>query len=121
MEMNGILDQMASYVIAKKDGEGSTAMVGLVQSSDLAVLTRLVCKNDDACAAFQTRFPGDDGTGNQGNETNDMVCYKGGLAIERNWQMCDVTSELPPPCHLSSAEQQIERLLTRYRTTDHLK
>jgi hypothetical protein len=22
-----------------------------------------------------------------------MVCYKGGLAIERNWQMCDVTSE----------------------------
>jgi hypothetical protein len=63
----------------------------------LAVLTFPVCKNDDACAAFQTRLPGNDGTGNQGNETNDMVCYKGGLAIERNWQMCDVTSELPPP------------------------
>jgi len=52
-----------------------------------------VCKNDDACAAFQTRYPGNDGTGSQGNETNDMVCYKGGLAIERNWQMCDVTSK----------------------------
>lgn len=105
MEMNGILDQMASYVTVRMDGEGSIAMVGLARFSNLAVLTRLVCKNDDACAAFQTRFPGDDGTGNQGNETNDMVCYKGGLAIERNWQMCDVTSELLPSCRLSSAEQ----------------
>lgn len=39
MEMNGILDQMASYVTVRMDGEGSIAMVGLAQSSDLVVLT----------------------------------------------------------------------------------
>lgn len=22
-----------------------------------------------------------------------MICYKGGLAVEQNYQMCDVTSE----------------------------
>jgi len=28
-----------------------------------------------------------------------MVCYKGGLAVEENFQMCDVTSK-PGFCHL---------------------
>jgi hypothetical protein len=58
-----------------------------------------VCENDKACASFQPRFPGEDsnkGDGNAGNNDqheSDMVCYKGGLAVEQNYQMCDVTSE----------------------------
>jgi hypothetical protein len=28
-----------------------------------------------------------------GEEVNDMLCYNGGLAVEHNFQMCDVTSE----------------------------
>lgn len=94
MEMNVILGQMGSCVTVKKDGEVSTVTVSLPLSHTPAYAHDLVCKDDDACAAFQTRYPGNDNKGNQGNETNDMICYKGGLAIERNWQMCDVTSEL---------------------------
>ncbi|WVQ97528.1 hypothetical protein IAU59_004642 [Kwoniella sp. CBS 9459] len=52
-----------------------------------------VCKNDKACSSFQPRYPGDDdGSGSDDGEENDMVCYKGGLAVERNFQMCDVTN-----------------------------
>ncbi|WVR04242.1 hypothetical protein IAU60_001242 [Kwoniella sp. DSM 27419] len=55
-----------------------------------------VCKTDKACAAFQPRNP-TDGEGlfhptASDNDENDMVCYKGGLAVERNFQMCDVTN-----------------------------
>lgn len=55
----------------------------------------VVCENDKACAAFQPRFPGDDvdrGSDDEERESN-MVCYKGGLAVQQNYQMCDVTSE----------------------------
>ena len=58
-----------------------------------------VCKNDKACSAFKTRFPSDgnggsaDGNGEGGVGEDDMVCYQGGLAVEQNLQMCDVTSE----------------------------
>ena len=77
-----------------KEGWGGINCNGELSNSHFRYSAKpSVCKNDDACAAFQTRFPEGDGTGSQGNETNDMVCYKGGLAIERNWQMCDVTSE----------------------------
>jgi hypothetical protein len=38
-----------------------------------------------------------------------MVCYKGGLAIERNWQMCDVTSELLHASHTVEQADQIDR------------
>lgn len=85
-----------SSVTARRDGAVSTATVHLINSSTGSIrgADYLVCKNDDACAGFQTRFPGNEGNGGAAaNETSDMVCYKGGLAIERNWQMCDVTSE----------------------------
>ena len=53
-----------------------------------------VCKNDQACAAFNTRIPGPVSTGDGSEEEeDDMVCYKGGLAVQQNFQMCDVTSE----------------------------
>jgi hypothetical protein len=58
-----------------------------------------VCKSDKVCAAFKPRTPIDDGSdprlpGGDGDEDiNDMVCYKGGLAVQHNFQMCDVTSE----------------------------
>jgi hypothetical protein len=61
-----------------------------------------VCENDKACAAFQPRFPGDE-TSNDGIDNDDdqresdMVCYKGGLAVQQNYQMCDVTSEYRGP------------------------
>ncbi|WVQ83751.1 hypothetical protein IAT38_005895 [Cryptococcus sp. DSM 104549] len=47
-----------------------------------------VCKNDKACAAFRPRSDSLD----NGDEEDDMVCYQGGLAIEQNFQMCDVTN-----------------------------
>ena len=48
-----------------------------------------VCKKDEACSAFRSRWP-DDGTE---VKEGDMQCYKGGLAVQENFQMCDVTSE----------------------------
>ncbi|KAK4685767.1 ATP-binding cassette, subfamily G (WHITE), member 2, partial [Tremellales sp. Uapishka_1] len=51
-----------------------------------------VCKTDQACAGFRTRQLYDDSPSNGGEEIDDMVCYKGGLAIEQNFQMCDVTN-----------------------------
>ncbi|WWC58962.1 uncharacterized protein I303_101507 [Kwoniella dejecticola CBS 10117] len=55
-----------------------------------------VCKTDKACSAFRPRNPPSDGLENpdgQGeDEEDDMVCYKGGLAVQRNFQMCDVTN-----------------------------
>lgn len=53
---------------------------------------RAVCKNDDACAGFRPRRRPNDGSDGEQDE-NDMVCYKGGIAVEENFQMCDVTSE----------------------------
>ncbi|ODO01783.1 hypothetical protein I350_06612 [Cryptococcus amylolentus CBS 6273] len=45
-----------------------------------------VCKNDGACAGFLPRSEGaEDGE-------DDMVCYKGALAVRENFQMCDVTN-----------------------------
>jgi hypothetical protein len=71
-----------------------------------------VCKNDQACADFPTRYPGDPdqapGGNSNGNGTDDMVCYKGGLAIERNFQMCDVTSEFSA----SSAQSCRDRVIS---------
>ena len=53
-----------------------------------------MCKNDQACSGFRTRIPGSGSSGDgTEDETDDMVCYKGGLAVEQNFQMCDVTSE----------------------------
>lgn len=48
-----------------------------------------MCKKDEACSAFRSRWP-DDGTE---VKEGDMQCYKGGLAVQENFQMCDVTSE----------------------------
>ncbi|WVQ75296.1 hypothetical protein IAR50_004912 [Cryptococcus sp. DSM 104548] len=46
-----------------------------------------VCKNDGACAGFLPRSDGaEDG------DEDDIVCYKGGLAVRENFQMCDVTN-----------------------------
>ncbi len=59
-----------------------------------------VCETNKACASFsplgvenpslRTDSPDSE---DQDDETNGMVCYKGGLAIQQNHQMCDVTSE----------------------------
>nr|XP_019047681.1 ATP-dependent permease [Kwoniella bestiolae CBS 10118]OCF26611.1 ATP-dependent permease [Kwoniella bestiolae CBS 10118] len=54
-----------------------------------------VCKTDKACSAFRPRSSPSDGfeqddTGDQ--DEDQMVCYKGGLDVERNFQMCDVTN-----------------------------
>jgi hypothetical protein len=64
----------------------------------MPLLTLPVCKTDKACKPFKPRTPIDDGSGGQipddDEDKNDMVCYKGGFAVEHNYQMCDVTSEL---------------------------
>ncbi|ORY24112.1 hypothetical protein BCR39DRAFT_335530 [Naematelia encephala] len=48
-----------------------------------------VCKTSNACSALRSRVPVDD-DGVDG--ADDMVCYRGGLAISENFQMCDVTN-----------------------------
>ena len=56
------------------------------------VVYRSVCKNDQACGGFRpSTRPGDGSQGDQ--DESDMTCYKGGLAVEENFQMCDVTSK----------------------------
>ncbi len=61
------------------------------------IAEKAVCKTDKACKPFKPRTPVDDGRGGQlpddGDEQDDMVCYKGGIAVEHNYQMCDVTSK----------------------------
>lgn len=59
----------------------------------------VVCETNKACKVFKPRTPPDEGRGGQspddgGDEQDDMVCYKGGIAVEHNYQMCDVTSKL---------------------------
>ena len=53
-----------------------------------------MCKDDKACKGFKLRNPVDNMLEPDDDEEdkNDMVCYKGGLAIEQNFQMCDVTN-----------------------------
>ncbi|WWC87386.1 uncharacterized protein L201_002275 [Kwoniella dendrophila CBS 6074] len=54
-----------------------------------------VCKTDKACKAFLPKSPPSDGldkSEDEDEDENDMVCYKGGLAVQRNFQMCDVTN-----------------------------
>lgn len=75
-----------------KDGWGGINCNGELRYNSCGIsLSCAVCKDDDACSAFKTRLPGSDGR--VGEEIDDMVCYKGGLAVEQNFQMCDVTSE----------------------------
>lgn len=55
-----------------------------------------VCEKDEACNALRPRtYYGDGGSdagdGNDGDEDR-MVCYKGGVAVQQNYQMCDVTN-----------------------------
>ncbi|EKC98104.1 ATP-dependent permease [Trichosporon asahii var. asahii CBS 8904] len=87
--MSGTPAPTASCASARKVGAVSTA------------------KNDKACKGFKLRNPVDDmlfgqdkhkdkdgdkdGDGGD-DEIPDMVCYQGGVAIERNFQMCDVTN-----------------------------
>jgi hypothetical protein len=59
-----------------------------------------VCETDDACANFPLRG-GPDGelltAKTIGDDTDapvaNMTCYKDGLTVQQNFQMCDVTSE----------------------------
>ncbi|KAG8763810.1 hypothetical protein FRC12_008395 [Ceratobasidium sp. 428] len=57
-----------------------------------------VCENDDACANFPLRG-GPDGellapqtTDEPDVPVANMTCYKGGLTVQQNFQMCDVTN-----------------------------
>jgi hypothetical protein len=109
--MSGTPDPKASCAIARKAGAALIAMVSLPKDSACPRICgreghwkahpahRTVCKSDKACKPFKPRTPIDDGNGGQlpddGDEDkNDMVCYKGGFAVEHNYQMCDVTSRL---------------------------
>nr|ODO01155.1 ATP-dependent permease [Cryptococcus depauperatus CBS 7855] len=50
-----------------------------------------VCNIDHVCASFSSQM--DAPVENSGDGSgSDMVCYKGGLAVERNFQVCDVTN-----------------------------
>lgn len=107
MEMRDTHDQLASFVSVKTAGEESTVTVRSLQASRLGglmpmvdtILTLTVCKTDKSCKPFKPRTPVDDGRGGQspedGEDQDDMVCYKGGIAVEHNYQMCDVTSMSP--------------------------
>ena len=47
-----------------------------------------VCKTDDACVGFPLAGkPVEDG-----EEINNMTCYKGGVTVFENHQICAVTS-----------------------------
>ncbi|TXT13418.1 hypothetical protein VHUM_00785 [Vanrija humicola] len=55
-----------------------------------------VCADDRACKGFKLRNP-IDGTydepeGDEDDPSQQMVCYKGGLTVDRSFQMCDVTN-----------------------------
>ena len=53
-----------------------------------ALLTVSVCKTDDACVGFPLAGkPVEDG-----EEINNMTCYKGGVTVFENHQICAVTS-----------------------------
>lgn len=99
--MSAIPDRTASCASAPTDGAVSTAMVSLY----VRLFLTLVCKNDKACKGFKLRNPVDDmvfgkdkhkdkdgDDDDDDDEIPDMVCYQGGVAIERNFQMCDVTN-----------------------------
>ncbi|KAI5454303.1 FAD-dependent urate hydroxylase [Naganishia albida] len=55
-----------------------------------------VCEEDRVCKAFKPRYPSIQEATNSNDEeeddTSNMVCYKGGLAVQQNYQMCDVTN-----------------------------
>lgn len=55
-----------------------------------------VCEEDKVCKAFKPRYPSIQETTNsedtEDDDTGNMVCYKGGLAVQQNYQMCDVTN-----------------------------
>lgn len=55
-----------------------------------------VCEEDKVCKAFKPRYSSiQEATNSDDDEDDDMsnmVCYKGGLAVQQNYQMCDVTN-----------------------------
>lgn len=55
-----------------------------------------MCKDDNACKGFPLRGEWnalvDDG---EEDPSQNMTCYKGGLTVNTNYQMCDVTSTCP--------------------------
>lgn len=55
-----------------------------------------VCEEDKVCKAFKPRYPSVQEATNRDSteedDTDNMVCYKGGLAVQQNYQMCDVTN-----------------------------
>lgn len=76
--------EKATAASAKMVGVESIAIVCLELSFVTDLANRcLVCTNDKACSKL---FPGDDYEG---------VCYKGGVTVKENFQMCDVKSMDP--------------------------
>ncbi|KAJ9115056.1 hypothetical protein QFC22_005384 [Naganishia vaughanmartiniae] len=59
-----------------------------------------VCQEDKVCKAFKPRYPSYQAASlskqeteeEDDDDTGNMVCYKGGLAVQQNYQMCDVTN-----------------------------
>ena len=84
------------FVNAAMAGLGLTAMVGPPNVPSLSnhyTYTSSVCETDLACSGFPILglpdLPDDD----DGLERN-MTCYRGGVPVFSNHQMCDVTSTL---------------------------
>ncbi|KAG8905256.1 hypothetical protein FRB99_000371 [Tulasnella sp. 403] len=50
-----------------------------------------VCETDQACNGFPLR--GESGTLDDETPPQNMTCYKGGLTVFNNYQMCDVTNQ----------------------------
>ena len=89
-------EKKAGSASARMDGMESIAMVSNVRAlrSHLGLRVGLVCQTDDACVGFplQGQPTGDD------DRVGNMTCYKGGVTVFNNHQMCDVTSTSLQSC-----------------------
>lgn len=91
--MEGIdIQERVMTASAKMDGPGLIAIVwhfrflsGWVER--VTDMFRTVCTKDDVCNGMMP-------TGDGG------VCYKGGITVKENYQMCDVTSMYKKPSTL---------------------
>lgn len=89
MAITGTQDPTSKSANVRMDGAVSTAMV---RSSHIyleanPIYSFSVCQNDNACHGFPL---GDLHVPEE--EAQNMTCYTGGKVVNRNFQMCDVTS-----------------------------
>lgn len=84
--MEGIeLQEKKITVIVLKDGKASIVMVSVIiytKKGTMTLIGSIVCTMDSVCDPLVP-------TGNNG------TCYRGGLTVFENHQMCNVTSKFP--------------------------